>query len=86
MQQALNGAVGSVMIDVPWFILCCVPLMPLRKIDKRTMAWRIVMLSILWFVSVFFGILVNPQGGTPWIGVIRTMLYVPMLGLSLIHI
>ncbi|MBO1307000.1 sensor histidine kinase [Enterococcus sp. 669A] len=79
MQQAFYGALGSVMADVPWFILCCVPLMPLRKIEKKTMALRISLLCAFWFTCLFLGLWQNPQGGMPLLGVIRTGMYFPML-------
>ncbi|MGL9728549.1 sensor histidine kinase [Enterococcus sp. DIV0756] len=53
MREALNAAMCIFLMDIPWFVLCCVPFMPMRKIERKTMAWRIFLVSLACFLIVF---------------------------------
>ncbi|MBO1307001.1 sensor histidine kinase [Enterococcus sp. 669A] len=79
LSGAFYGAMGSVMLLAPWFILCCVPLMPHRKIEKKTMVLRIFLLCIFWFTCIFIGTWLNPQGGILLINVIGIGMYLPVM-------
>lgn len=81
MLQALTGATAIFLLDIPWFVLCCVPFIPLRKIERRTMAWRILLVSILCFLIVFCGLLLTKGNPLRLVNTIRLLMYLPMLGM-----
>ena len=76
---ALNLALTLVLYDIPWFILCCVPFMPMRKIEVRTMAFRIAAISVGFFL--FYIGLVLVMGGVyqQVVVLFRILLYPVML-------
>lgn len=55
MGEALLLAIGRMVCTTPWFILCCVPFYPERKVNRTVMTAVITGVSILFFLCNLFG-------------------------------
>lgn len=53
MQEALLLAVGRLVCTTPWFILCCVPFYPQKRVGRWTMVSVITGASLLFFLCNF---------------------------------
>lgn len=54
MREALLLAVGRLVCTSPWFVICCVPFYPHRRVSRGTMAAVITGASVLFFLCNFF--------------------------------
>lgn len=79
MIEALTAATSVFLVDIPWFVLCCVPFMPMRKIERRTMAWRIFLVSLVCYLIVFCAVLFKEGNPLQLLNWIRIIMYLPML-------
>lgn len=79
MQPAFFAAASVFLMDTPWFVLCCVPFMPQRKISPRVMGLRILLVALASAAIIFAAMLVYPQGAGVTINVARILTYLPML-------
>ncbi|MDC7290157.1 GHKL domain-containing protein [Blautia schinkii] len=50
MREALLLAIGRLVCTVPWFVICCVPFYPQRRVSRRTMALTITTASVVFFL------------------------------------
>lgn len=55
MSTAFTAATSITLMDIPWFILCILPFMPMRKIEVKTMAWRIFIVALISYSILFIG-------------------------------
>lgn len=67
------------LMDIPWFILCCVPFMPMRKIERKTMAWRIFLVSLICSLIVFCALLLKRDDPLQLLNLLRLVMYLLML-------
>lgn len=79
MNQALCAAASVFLQDIPWFVLCCVPFMPQRKISGRIMVLRIFLVAFAGAAILFVAMLVYPEGIGITINIARFFTYLPML-------
>ena len=54
MQEAMLLSIGRFICTVPWFVVCCVPFYPQRRVSRSVMGFVITTVSILFFLSNFF--------------------------------
>ncbi|MEO1770008.1 sensor histidine kinase [Candidatus Enterococcus ferrettii] len=79
MDMALKAAISVTFKDLPWFILCCMPFVPLRKFERSAIAVRILLVSSLSFLIIYVGTLVLAGDNILLLNVIHMMTYPPML-------
>lgn len=53
MRGALCLSIGRFVCTAPWFVVCCVPFYPQRRVSRRTMALVISSASLLFFLCNF---------------------------------
>ena len=54
MREALLLSIGRMVCTTPWFVLCCVPFYPVRKVSHTVMTAVIAGISILFFLFNLF--------------------------------
>lgn len=80
MSTAFTAATSVTLMDIPWFILCILPFMPLRKIEVKTMAWRIFIVALISYSILFIGTaLLMTNKNMLLLNIIHTVTYLPML-------
>ena len=54
MQGAVLLSIGRFICTVPWFVICCVPFYPQRRVSRAVMVFVISTVSIFFFLCNFF--------------------------------
>lgn len=79
MNPAVYLAITVFIVDTPWFILCCVPFIPNRKISIKQMAFRIFLVSLTCALTILILGMTLPDKLSNTINFIRLLTYIPML-------
>lgn len=82
MREALLLSIGRLVCTTPWFIICCVPFYPQRRISRSAITLIITLASIVFFCCNFFLQLWRTDY-VEYGGLVFGVLYVVMLGFFL---
>lgn len=82
MREALLLSIGRLVCTTPWFIVCCVPFYPQRRVSRRTMALVITLASAIFFCCNFF-LRLRMEDFAQYGSMVFAALYVVMIGFFL---
>ena len=82
MQGAVLLSIGRFICTVPWFVICCVPFYPQRRVSRAVMVFVISTVSIFFFLCNFFFQLQN-ENYICHSSIVFLILYAVMFGLFL---
>lgn len=82
MQNALWLGIGRFICTTPWFVVCCVPFYPQRRVSRRTIVLVISVASLSFFLCNFL-FRIYSEKYMYWSSVVFLVLYIVMVALFL---
>lgn len=82
MRGAVLLSIGRLICTTPWFVICCVPFYPQKRVNRAVMFWVISAASILFFLFNFF-LQLYDETYISKSSIVFPVLYVVMFGLFL---